>query len=191
MIKISGALNIRTIHGRNGDFNVGRLITEIGEFAVKDALIEEYEEGRYEGDFGITGIYPAHYIAGGRLVVEIRARLETISLSGIDDLTPEDAAAAVEPDPIDEEAKAAPPASPDTQAQPEPIASAESTPTALEPEDPEADLKQLFGELWPIGARVKLDPTVGRALFRRQKDTLKQMGYRFAAVGQYWELPEH
>ena len=102
MIKISGALNIRTIHGRNGDFNVGRLITEIGEFAVKDALIEEYEEGRYEGDFGITGIYPAHYLAGGRLVVEIRARLETISLSGIDDLTPEDAAAAVEPDPIDE-----------------------------------------------------------------------------------------
>ena len=191
MIKLSGALNIRTIHGRNGDFNVGRLITEVGEFAVKDALIEEYEEGRYEGDFGITGIYPAHYLSGGRLVVEIRARLETISLSGIDDLAPDDAATAVEPDPIEEEAKAAPSASPDIQAQAGPIAPAEFTPTAPEPRDPEAELKQLFGELWPIGDKVKLDPTVGRALFRRQKDTLKQMGYRFAAVGQYWELPEH
>jgi hypothetical protein len=189
MIKLSGSLSIRTIHGRNGDFNVGRLLTEVGEFAVKDALIEEYEEGRYEGDFGITGIYPAHYLTGGRLVVEIRAKLETISLSGIDDLAPEDAAAAVEPDPIEEEAKASPTpsVSPDAQAQAEPIAPAESTPTAPESSDPEAELKQLFGELWPIGAKVKLDPTVGRALFRQQKDTLKQMGYRFVPIGQYWE----
>jgi hypothetical protein len=189
MIKLSGSLSIRTIHGRNGDFNVGRLLTEIGEFAVKDALIEEYEEGRYEGDFGITGIYPAHYLAGGRLVVEIRAKLETISLSGIDDLAPEDATPAVEPDPIEEELKTSPTpsASPDAQALVEQNAQAESTSTEPESSDPEAELKQLFVELYPLEAKVKLDPTVGRALFRQQKDTLKQMGYRFVPIGQYWE----
>ena len=32
MITIPGQLAIKTIHGRNGDFNVGRLATSIGEF---------------------------------------------------------------------------------------------------------------------------------------------------------------
>jgi len=31
---------IRTIQGRNGPFNVGRLITDLGEFAVKDTLLK-------------------------------------------------------------------------------------------------------------------------------------------------------
>ena len=34
MIKLRGTLSIRTINGRNGDFNIGRLTTEIGEFSV-------------------------------------------------------------------------------------------------------------------------------------------------------------
>jgi hypothetical protein len=34
MISIAGQLAIRTITGRNGPFNVGRLVTSIGEFVI-------------------------------------------------------------------------------------------------------------------------------------------------------------
>lgn len=34
MITLPGQLAIKTIHGRNGDFNVGRLSTSIGEFVI-------------------------------------------------------------------------------------------------------------------------------------------------------------
>ncbi len=39
MISITGQLAIRTISGRLGLFNVGRLSTSIGEFTIKDALL--------------------------------------------------------------------------------------------------------------------------------------------------------
>ncbi|MDQ4281120.1 DUF3275 family protein, partial [Pseudomonas aeruginosa] len=35
-ITVPGQLTLRTIRGRNGPFNVGRLVTPIGKFAVKD-----------------------------------------------------------------------------------------------------------------------------------------------------------
>ncbi|VFR57179.1 FIG034376: Hypothetical protein [plant metagenome] len=57
-ITVSGQLTLRTILGRNGPFNVGRLVTPIGEFAVKDAELEQYPEGKYGGDFAIRFIYP-------------------------------------------------------------------------------------------------------------------------------------
>ncbi|KPZ17713.1 DEAD/DEAH box helicase [Pseudomonas amygdali pv. ulmi] len=77
MINLPGYLAIRTINGRNGEFNVGRLSTSIGEFVIKDALLDQYPEGKYRGDFAITEIRPSYYTNGGRLVVEIRARLDT------------------------------------------------------------------------------------------------------------------
>jgi hypothetical protein len=58
MITIPGQLAIKTIHGRNGDFNVGRLATSIGEFVVKNAELDQYAEGKYEGDFAIAEIRP-------------------------------------------------------------------------------------------------------------------------------------
>ncbi|HHM5294170.1 TPA: DUF3275 family protein, partial [Pseudomonas aeruginosa] len=54
MITIPGQLAIKTIHGRNGDFNVGRLATSIGEFVVKNAELDQYREGKYDGDFAIV-----------------------------------------------------------------------------------------------------------------------------------------
>ena len=36
MIKIPGTLEVKTIRGGNGDFNVGELQTAIGEFKIKD-----------------------------------------------------------------------------------------------------------------------------------------------------------
>lgn len=75
MITIPGQLAIKTIHGRNGDFNVGRLATSIGEFVVKNAELDQYAEGKYEGDFAIAEIRPSTYTANGRMVIEIRALL--------------------------------------------------------------------------------------------------------------------
>ncbi len=192
MIKLSGTLAIRSISGSRGQFNVGRLHTEIGEFAVKDSLIEEYEEGRYKGEFGISNIYPYTYLVGGRAVVEIRARLGSIALENIAALDTEDRAQPAEPDPIEETpAPAEKPA--------EPVVAAQAPVEQPETETAEADageqsaealfeqtMRNLFGESWPLSEKVKLDPTVDRGRFRQQRDALKELGYKFQPVGQAW-----
>ena len=65
MIKISGHLAIRTIQGRNGAFNVGRLSTFIGEFVIKDAVLKQHVEDKYHGEFVITEIRASSYTWGG------------------------------------------------------------------------------------------------------------------------------
>jgi hypothetical protein len=179
MVKVSGTLAIRTIHGSRGSFNVGRLITEIGEFAVKDSLIEEYDEGRYEGEFGIAQISPSNYFSNGRLVVEVRARLTSIALASINALNDADHSAIAEQDPVDE----AP-----AVASVDPIPPGPDDIATLDTAEVDADQarEELFGTLWPLTDRVKLDPTVDRARFRLQRDVLKTMGYQFQPVGQIW-----
>ncbi len=102
MIKLSGVLTIRVINGRFGDFRIGRLLTDIGEFSVKDAVLDQYDEGSYEGEFGVIKIYPSHYSTGGRLVVEVRAELGSIALSNINLLEQETTSNSLEQDPIED-----------------------------------------------------------------------------------------
>ena len=45
---------------------------------------------------------------------------------------------------------------------------------------------ELFGLLWPLADALKLDPTVDRNVFRKQRDRLKAIGYRFEPMGQQW-----
>lgn len=191
MLKLSGTLAIRTIQGSRGAFNVGRLLTEIGEFAVKDSLIEEYDEGRYKGEFGIIAITPSTYFAGGRTVVEVRARLGSIALEDIAALAGDDRSPITEPDPIESEPVLAAPAAVTEETAAEVATSDEPIPPEGEAIDDadaiERALQALFGTLWPLDARVKLDPTVDRSLFRTQRDKLKELGYRFQPVGQVWE----
>lgn len=158
MIKLSGSVQIRSIAGRNGPFNVGRLNTEIGEFAVRRG-IEEFDAGVYSGEFTISRIYPASFVIGGRSIVEIRADVEAIALVDVDTTVEGDAVAL--------------PAEPE----PEP-----ETITALPDEDAE-----LFGELWPLGEKVKLDPTVDRSILRAQAARLKEIGYQFQPVGRLFQ----
>ncbi|MCG7988397.1 MAG: DUF3275 family protein [Candidatus Thiodiazotropha sp. LLP2] len=178
-MNIDGVLTIRTINGSNGPFNVGRLITDLGEFSVKDTLLEQYEEGRYEGNFNITQIFPSSYFAGGRFVVEVRATLKSLSLDGVDDLKPEDTAVASEPDPADDH-----PAPAKTAEKSEQPAEAKPESEAVTEED-ESD-ESLFGTLWPLGTQVKLDPTVDRLKFRLQRNRLKDLGYTFDPREQIW-----
>jgi len=187
MINIPGQLAIRTISGRNGDFNVGRLSTSIGEFVIKDALLDQYGEGKYRGDFLITEIRPSYYSTAGRLVVEIRAKLDSMSLDDVDNLTAEDAArlSPNEPDPIDEEFSAnpskpvqrkKPPAVPTANKQ----VSIEDAPFGMAPtvgpNDLEADA-ELFGTIWPLSDTVRLDTTVDRQQLRQQCSRLSELSY--------------
>jgi len=194
MIRIPGHLTIKTIHGRNGDFNVGRLAISIGEFVVKNAELDQYDEGRYEGDFIITEIHTSTYTNNGRLVVEQRARLGDFTLSGIDALSRDEAQKLTpqELDPIDEEAQApvvdAAPSKPAKKAKkPDPLE--DTAPFGMAPEeekDTASDDAALFASLWPLGDVVKLDATVGRERFRQQRDRLTDMGYKFDHLTQDW-----
>ena len=199
MITVSGQLAIKTIHGRNGDFNVGRLATSIGEFVIKNAELDQYREGKYEGDFVITEIRPSTYHTSGRMVIEIRARLGGMTLSAIDPLSRDEAnrLSPQEVDPIDEEAQAQVPAT-SARAEAKPSASSDplvdTTPFGAVPVKPastsatEDDDVALFGALWPLADVVKLDATVDRRVLRQQRDRLGVLGYEFAPLSQDWHL---
>ncbi|WP_175687251.1 DUF3275 family protein [Burkholderia multivorans] len=200
MITIPGQLAIKTIHGRNGDFNVGRLATSIGEFVVKNAELDQYGEGKYEGDFAIAEIRPSTYTANGRMVIEIRALLGGMTLSNIDELSRDEARrlSPQEVDPIDEEAQAPAPATPKAEARAKPRSSrdplVDTTPfgaalvAAPIEASAESDDVALFGTLWPLGEIVKLDATVDRRVLREQRDRLGVLGYEFAPLSQDWHL---
>jgi Protein of unknown function (DUF3275) len=198
MITLPGQLAIKTIHGRNGDFNVGRLSTSIGEFVVKNAELDQYAEGKYDGDFVIAEIRPSTYNANGRMVIEIRALLGGMTLSNIDALSHDEAHRLTpqEVDPIDEDAPVPAPAAPTAKATAkrrdprDPLIDTTpfgSEPAAASPDaSADADDAALFGALWPLGEIVKLDATVDRRVLRKQRDRLDALGYAFAPLSQDW-----
>jgi hypothetical protein len=180
MITLNGTLRVRSIYGRNGRFNVADLVTEIGEFKVKDAFLDQFEEGAYDGAFQIGRIFAASYTNGGRITIETRAHVLGVRLHN--DQVGQLPTEVVEPDPIEE-----------AQPNPEPVAgitaqadtaeAIDPAPTAVEHEEEDPD-KLLFGHIYPLGGTVALDPTVDRARFRRQRDRLKELGYRFEPLQQ-------
>ena len=171
----NGTLAIREIHDRNGAFMVGTLHTGIGDFAVKDPILDQYDEGRYDGQFQIESIYQGHYIAGGRSVTEIRARIADMVINDIDDTPP--ALIDVEPDPIDTDKVEAQ----SIEAEKPSEESIESVTTN--------DDESLFGHLMPLGKTLKLDATVDRKILRVQVERLGELGYEFDAKGQTWSTP--
>ncbi|ERS91030.1 DUF3275 family protein [Halomonas sp. PBN3] len=204
MIKIPGRLTVRTIHGRNGPFNVGRLAASIGEFVIKDPQLDQFSEGVFEGEFLLLEVRPASYFTGGRLVVEVRAKVGEMLLTEDGMLVTQHGPRfdSAEMDPLEEEAAPAPPVPPappapgsgEPMAPPAPPSQVDAgegpgpqapeTHAAGQEANPDAEL---FGLLWPLGQSVKLDPTVDRALFRRQVSRLKELGYRFQAPTQTWQ----
>lgn len=185
-VSVRGTIVVQTKKGRNGAFNVGDLITEIGEFEVKDSLIEEFQEGRYEGTFLINWIEPESFSWRGRVFVKNRATLEAIYID--DELAGDESDQAATPpvvDPIEEAPKEK------TSQAPTPV---EPVVAAAVPADDAAETVKekdvLFDEeatsLIQSGSPIKLDPTIDRVRFRMQRDALKEMGYRFDVKGQSW-----
>jgi hypothetical protein len=191
MLQVNGTLTVKKIHGAKGAFSVGDLVTEVGTFKIKDALLDQFEEGRYQGAFAISSIYLSSYIWRGKSMTDIRANLVDVQLDEVGDVAPDVAPPQDEPDPIEEEATR-------PQATPAIEASAETTVVVVTPAgqvdvDPALQaLVKLFGA--ELGAKVwkregiKLDPTVDRGLFREQRDHLKELGYRFDAKAQAWAV---
>jgi hypothetical protein len=211
-IIVTGQLTLRTIRGRNGPFNVARLATPIGEFVVKDAELEQYPEGKYDGQFVIRYIYPKAYPTGGGMRFEIRANLDGMTLSGLDKLSKEDARklGTQEVDPLDEEQSQAAVATPSpapavtvtvTAGKAAPVRKSkdpliDTTPFGVTPPpaasgEPDAAAGEnedaaLFGLLWPLGESVRLDSTIDRRVLRTQTARLGALGYQFDFKSQQW-----
>lgn len=184
MIKLNGSLSVKSISGRNGVFSVGKLTTTVGEFTVKDTILDQYPEGKYDGEFLVSKIFPCSYVMRGNVVVEVRAILDEVIISESTEESQQQESTVA--DPIEE----TPPASNIVQAEPLP------TEVALPPlefgsEQARQDYELLGDELYSIlvySGDIKLDPTVDRAKFRAQRDRLKELGYHFDASTQTWVL---
>ena len=192
-ISLRGKLRVKRINGANGPFCVGDLETELGEFRVKDAVLDQFEDGLYEGVFWIQQIFPWSYLSYGRMVVEVRAKLTDLQIEGHARANA-DSRDLVEPDPAKEES---PPVATEFVDPPKVKPAAEkrqrpsSRPQAPASTDDAAD-QSLFGELFNAVIErqaVKLDPTIDRIQFRLQRDRLKALGYTFNAGSQSWVSP--
>lgn len=191
-VRVRGTLIIDRKHGKRGDFNVGELSSDIGEFEIKDSLIEEFEPGRYTGEFIIKWIEPDPFMWRGRVFVKNRATLDEILIDDVDETADATPALPPEPDPI--EAPAPQRADPPAPAAPAsaPTAHRKTLPEpASHPAGPrgEEDLRLFGDEIHAAiqgGEVVHLDPTVDRETFRRQRDRLKALGFRFDAMAQTW-----
>ncbi len=187
MVQITGTLTIKTITGRYGDFNVATLDCELGHFSVRDAMLDEYSEGTYQGTFGLKRIQAGSYQTRHRFVIETRAELSGIWLNDYK----EEVVVSDEPmeeDPLAQERKA----QQQLDAQREALASQASEQKA---EQRNTTLATLFGELWPLPAKVgdivKLNPEVGRDLMRQQVQHLKhcingEKVWKFEPTAQHW-----
>ncbi|WMY72512.1 DUF3275 family protein [Buttiauxella selenatireducens] len=197
-VMMAGKLVIKTINGRNGDFNVGLLETAIGSFSVKDRELEQYTAGVYKGQFVIGRIFMHAWSYGANSGAEIRARLDAMSIESNDALNPGDEQKLSPPvnDPLDEEisvetvavASVARPGEGKAEVVP-PLVGHETNrpqftvPTLAELENGD---QALFGCLWPLGEVVKLDATAPRQVLRQQKARLSQLGYDFNAQEQHF-----
>jgi hypothetical protein len=197
-ISISGKLRIKRINGSNGPFCVGDLETEIGEFRVKDAVLDQFDEGIYDGQFWIQQIYPWSYTTSGRTVIEIRAKLADLQIKGHQRIgTPTQEPG--EPDPAKEAPGVPPPMPPEPKLAQEAQARDESSAShqisgaeaivAGDSDDPDFALfgPELYGCVKGEQA-VKLDPAIDRIQFRMQRDRLKALGYSFQTHSQSWHL---
>lgn len=207
MIKLTGiTLRVKTIQqGRYGNFCVADLSTDIGEFKVKDPLLDQFQDGEYTGTVWISEIRLAQYMAWGKAVTEIRAVLHDLNLDGVSELQPDDGPS--EPDPAEEVPPPAPMISKPVQAPPisnafangieavkerlKGIGKKTSTPSkaAETPQSDNSQLAQLFGEMWQLicdKQPVKFDPTVDRLQLRKQSAAMRELGYEFKATDQTW-----
>lgn len=209
-IRVRGTISIERKRGKRGDFNVGDLSTEIGVFSVKDATIEEFEPGKYSGEFLLTWVELDSFTWCGTVIVRPRATLEAVFIDEAEEGAAPPAAAP-EPDPIEAAVQpivqAASPAAapvaeaaglvaPATPTAPVLPAAHKADPLVGSEDDPligslveglfDRSLAAQIAALQP----VKLDPTVDRERFRAQRDSLRTLGYVFDPKNQTWAFRE-
>jgi hypothetical protein len=174
---VHGTLEVETIHGRRGQFNVGKLATDVGVFKIKDIALDQYNPGSYSGSFMIEKISAVSTPWRGGFFTEIVAKVAKDGFLINQEAVGQEQEVQTEPDPLDTE---------------KPFVLVQTTQSiqAVEnnAEDPD---QQLFGlEIYQDFIQRKdiaLDPTVDRGLFRLQRDRLKHAGYRFDSQTQLWK----
>lgn len=199
MIKLNGALTVRTIHGRNGPFNVGRLNTSIGDFVIKDSQLDQFDEGVFNGSFSVLEIRPASYFANGRLVVEVRARVSDMSFENellgnvpeeMPDMDP------LEEEPVSDKSRcnanrpSEKSSDGDKSTPPQFGYKEEHALPSTHDQQSASDDEVLFEMFWPLGDQVRLDSTVDRVVLRKQCARLKELGYTFSSKSQIWEISD-
>lgn len=203
-ITISGTLAVQRISGVHGEFSVAKLECDIGVLHVKDPQLDQYETGKYKGDFVIQRIYPHGYMAGtGCFIVKVMAIVNEFIIHNDEPDTLDTDVALKDQDPLESVIAAAPTQSPtdnreNTNVGPSPLPESVAgalklgsavTTSATSDTSPADPVAVLFGELWPLGDIVKLDPTSIRSdtLNHRQRlEYLRKHGYEFRANIQSW-----
>lgn len=197
MLRTQGTLVVKKIkQSRNGPFCVADLITEFGEFKVKDPLLDQFAEGEYHGTVWISEIYLAQYVSFGRGVTELRARLQDVQVDSERGLP---AGADKEPSELDPADEPAPMRAGAAKAANEPPTPKKRRLTTKRSASAEHDAElaadlELFGEeihhLVVRRQEIKLDPTIDdRVRFRTQAARLGKLGFRFDAKRQTWDPP--
>jgi len=169
MVTVKGRMAVNVINGRNGQFRVATLYSDIGDFVIRYDGLDEFEAGTYEGEFIVRDTDIRIRPFGVGKIIEPVVFIEGMNLYEADEACKEEIPEAI-PDPVTEE---------------------ESKPPVLDLDKPTSELtdvemKKLFGEVWPLGDQVKLDPTVGRSALRAQTSYLKSVGYKYVAKEQTW-----
>lgn len=183
MLTVTGRMVVNERHSTYGSFNVGILYSSIGDFAVKYDGLDEFGEGTYSGEFVIQRTYQRtrKFLAG--IIVEPVAEVDAIYLNEVEEGGQERIPPSI-PDPLEEELQEVSQRNMTVSSTTHP----NTDTTQLHDEATTSDVAVLFGELWPLGDIVKLDPTVGRIKLRPQCDYLKTNGYRFQSKEQVWVL---
>ena len=183
-IQVEGNLQIIRRSGKNGDFTVGELSTHIGKFRIKNSVLDEFEQGSYEGFFLITRVFNVtNTTPTGQVWVSLCADLDWEALriynqsEKVESETLETSATIAE---ITEEA-------PDETPTDEP-----ATPIHSDDDNLISDATVLQQMLDDGVAEIKLDNTLeDRALFRSLLNAIKETGnYKFSPNGQKWILRE-
>jgi hypothetical protein len=214
MVTVNGVLTIKVINGTYGKFCSGDLNCSLGEFKVKETILDQFEEGRYQGEFDIERFYLSSYIWRGKSTTDIRATVTGVRLDVAEECKVDETQ--TEPDPVTEsvtdaveaanmavtkvsigssnEAAVAETLGEDAKAPVEgefvTIPNQGESMPDHESKPDAAALMAIFGDeisaLIVQGKTVKLDPTIDRSLFREQRIILKDRGYEFDPLTQTW-----
>lgn len=198
MISLPGELVVSTKTGKFGNFNVAKLITSIGEFTLKDKMLEQIDAGNYQGVFVLKSIKSSAYTYGNRTIIECCAYVEDMQLTDYANFENpilsdhEDKEEAnhnckkiqqqkeiIEPEP---QFNSVPQFNNELQIN--------SVPQFNSVEVESNSDQELFGCLWPLGHEVKLDSSVERMTLRAQKERLIQLNYSFDFKSQTWRKNE-
>ena len=89
-MKFTGSICIVEKTGRYGPFNVGTLGTDIGDFIVKNELLDQFEPGTYDVTAIVTQIYLGGYRWGNtQNVTQLCANIEHIQCLSDGDVLPD------------------------------------------------------------------------------------------------------